>query len=412
MIKPVYARAAGRWGVITARSASIVLLTAAFVACSSNQKIAANSKRPVTLPPTIKAVKPNEVSPATAAQIAKAETPTATGERPVSRGSPEQNVPAESVSFDGKETKYDYKYDPNNPASATGDSRSAGGTGSQSSATAGGGAGSNAAGAGAGGAGKPATSAGTSRPPNANGPDAPGAGGAGGAGAGGATAGGGAGGTGGAGGADKPQVAVAPDSNASGAAGAGAGGAGAGGAGGPSVSGAGGVDPNAAAGLGEDKERTGRIETANNKVLIEQDERLQTLDGQLPMALNMDEQGNFDFDRYLLRDEVKGKLDELADKLKNAPYDKLHILGFTDRIGTPEYNQRLSEKRAWAVAGYLMEKGVPPYKLRVEGRGRDGALTSPEDCKGMKREQMIECLQRDRRVEILATVKEYNLKVQ
>jgi len=161
----------------------------------------------------------------------------------------------------------------------------------------------------------------------------------------------------------------------------------------------------------EAEARRGRVETAANSVLIDQDDRLQTLGGMLPMALNMDEQGLFDFDRYQLRDEVKKSLDEVAEKLKTAAYDKLHILGFTDRIGTEEYNRRLSEKRAWAVAGYLMNKGVPPHKLRVVGRGEEGSVVGDEQCEGLTREAMIECLQRDRRVEIAATVKEYQLEV-
>lgn len=161
----------------------------------------------------------------------------------------------------------------------------------------------------------------------------------------------------------------------------------------------------------EAEARRGRVETAANSVLIDQDDRLQTLDGMLPMALSMDEQGLFDFDRYQLRQEVKKSLDELAEKLKTAAYDKLHILGFTDRIGTEEYNRRLSEKRAWAVAGYLMNKGVPPHKLRVVGRGEEGSVVGDDQCEGLTREAMIECLQRDRRVEIAATVKEYQLEV-
>lgn len=157
--------------------------------------------------------------------------------------------------------------------------------------------------------------------------------------------------------------------------------------------------------------RRGRVETAANDVLVEEGEKLQTLDGMLPLALTMDERGLFDFDRYELRSDVKSTLDLLAEKLKGAAYDKLHILGYTDRIGTEEYNQKLSEKRAWAVAGYLMNKGVPPYKLRVVGRGEAESLVGDEACDGLQRQQLIECLQRDRRVEIAATVKEYQLEV-
>jgi len=159
-------------------------------------------------------------------------------------------------------------------------------------------------------------------------------------------------------------------------------------------------------------ERRGRVETAANRVVIDQDEKLQTLGGTLPATFNMDERGQFEFDRYELSAETKMKLDEIAHKLNEAPYDRIIVHGYTDRIGTDEYNQQLSEKRAWAVAGYLMDKGVPPYKLTVVGRGKIAPLTTPEECKGLKRDALIDCLQRDRRVEVVATLKEYNLKVQ
>lgn len=161
-----------------------------------------------------------------------------------------------------------------------------------------------------------------------------------------------------------------------------------------------------------ERERRGRVETAANQVLIGENEKLQTLDGLLPAVLNMDDKGQFDFDSYTLSDSVKAQLNDIAARLAVAPYDQLHVVGFTDRIGSEEYNRKLSEKRAWSVAGYLMDKGVPPYKLKVEGKGEAGSLIAQEECKGLKRDALIECLQRDRRVELVATVKEYNLKVQ
>ena len=102
----------------------------------------------------------------------------------------------------------------------------------------------------------------------------------------------------------------------------------------------------------------------------------------------------------------------MAERTPRASEYRIIVHGYTDRIGTDEYNQQLSEKRAWAVAGYLMDKGVPPYKLTVVGRGKIAPLSTPEECKGLKRDALIDCLQRDRRVEVVATLKEYNLKVQ
>ena len=116
--------------------------------------------------------------------------------------------------------------------------------------------------------------------------------------------------------------------------------------------------------------------------------------------------------RYLLRDEVKATLDVLAQKLSEAVYDRLVIYGYADRLGSTEYNKSLSEKRAWAVAGYLTDPGVPPYKLKAEWRGEQDSLTAVDASEGLSRAEQIECFQRDRRVEITATVKQYSLQVQ
>ena len=156
--------------------------------------------------------------------------------------------------------------------------------------------------------------------------------------------------------------------------------------------------------------RVGRVDTGRNGVQIDRDEKSVTLDGFLPTTLGMDN-GQFDFDRYTLSDDVKAKLDVITEKLGTAPYDRLYVTGYSDRIGDSAYNKNLSEKRAWAVAGYLMEKGVPPEKLKVEGKGEANSLVSGGECMNLMRAELIECLQRDRRVELLATVKEYNLKV-
>ena len=73
-------------------------------------------------------------------------------------------------------------------------------------------------------------------------------------------------------------------------------------------------------------------------------------------------------------------------KLKSAEYDRLEIVGHTDRIGTEVYNQYLSERRAWAVARYLIQKGVPVTKVAVEGRGMHEPVTAANACAGLTRE--------------------------
>ena len=150
--------------------------------------------------------------------------------------------------------------------------------------------------------------------------------------------------------------------------------------------------------------RIGAIDVPTGSVKVDEEYRPQTLGGVLPLILGVNEEGRFDFDQYSLRPEVKRILNELADKLKTAEYDRLDIVGYTDRIGSSDYNRRLSELRAYAVAQYLISRGVPENKIHYEGRGDKDPLTPSGDCQGLAREDLITCLQKDRRVEIEASI--------
>jgi len=154
------------------------------------------------------------------------------------------------------------------------------------------------------------------------------------------------------------------------------------------------------------------VEVPSNKVEIDEDYQRVTLGGALPLVLGVNEEGRFDFDQYALRDEVKAILDALAETLKAAEYDRLDIVGYTDRIGSVEHNQRLSELRAYAVAQYLVRKGVPENKIRYEGRGASDPLTRDDECRELVREDLIACLQKDRRVQIEASIHRKHATVQ
>jgi OOP family OmpA-OmpF porin len=138
----------------------------------------------------------------------------------------------------------------------------------------------------------------------------------------------------------------------------------------------------------------------------------QTLGGMLPLVVGVDEEGQFDFDKAVLRPEVKTRLDELAAKLEDAEFDRLDIIGYADRIGTEQYNQELSDRRAWAVARYLRDKGVPLGKMKVEGRGQRNSLITQGECEGLAKPDLIVCFQKDRRVEIEASIRKTNVRVQ
>ena len=154
------------------------------------------------------------------------------------------------------------------------------------------------------------------------------------------------------------------------------------------------------------------VEVPSNKVEIDEEYQRVTLGGALPLIVGVNEEGRFDFDQYALRDEVKAILDALTETLKTAEYDRLDIVGYTDRIGSVEHNQRLSELRAYAVAQYLVRKGVPENKIRYEGRGARDPLTRDDECRELVRDDLIACLQKDRRVEIEASIHRKHATVQ
>ncbi len=77
----------------------------------------------------------------------------------------------------------------------------------------------------------------------------------------------------------------------------------------------------------------------------------------------------FDFDKWEIKPESYSIIDEIVDQMLSRPKLRLEIQGHTDNIGTIEYNQRLSERRAKAVYDALVERGVDPKRLRWRGFG-------------------------------------------
>ena len=112
------------------------------------------------------------------------------------------------------------------------------------------------------------------------------------------------------------------------------------------------------------------------------------------------EEDLFGFDKSELRPKGKAKLDNMVENLEGTKYDVIHVTGYTDRIGTPGYNLKLSMLRADEVKGYLVNKGIPADRIKAEGKGETRPNTNAADCKGKTSEEEIACLQPDRRTEV------------
>ena len=109
----------------------------------------------------------------------------------------------------------------------------------------------------------------------------------------------------------------------------------------------------------------------------------------------------FGFDKANLKDEGKSALDEAAAKIKaNPEFKAVIVTGHTDRLGTEEYNQKLSERRANIVKDYLAAQGVDQGIIEAVGKGESMPVV---ECAGnSKTQKLITCLQPNRRVTIQA----------
>jgi OOP family OmpA-OmpF porin len=108
----------------------------------------------------------------------------------------------------------------------------------------------------------------------------------------------------------------------------------------------------------------------------------------------------FDFNKAVLRPEGKAKLDELVAKANAIKLEVILVVGHTDRIGSAQFNQGLSERRAAAVKTYLVSKGIEANRVYTEGKGKTQPVTG-DKCKGnAATKALIACLQPDRRADI------------
>jgi len=89
-----------------------------------------------------------------------------------------------------------------------------------------------------------------------------------------------------------------------------------------------------------------------------------------PVVLSWDH-ALFDFDKSNIRPDAAEVLDKIAEDMVLHPETKVVILGNTDSIGTDEYNDSLSKRRADSAVRYLIEKGVNDSQIHsIKAQGK------------------------------------------
>lgn len=98
----------------------------------------------------------------------------------------------------------------------------------------------------------------------------------------------------------------------------------------------------------------------------------------------------FAFDRYDIQPQFQSTLNEIANTLNNYESTYIDVMGHTDSTGTDSYNQQLSERRAQAVANYLIQRGVNPARIATRGYGESSPIASNETEAGRQQNRRVE----------------------
>jgi len=101
---------------------------------------------------------------------------------------------------------------------------------------------------------------------------------------------------------------------------------------------------------------------------------------------------NFAFNSSEIQDVARPVLDQGATILKANPGVTVRVEGHTDSIGSDEYNQALSVRRAESVYRYLVNRGVDPERFTVEGFGKTRPIASNETEAGRAQNRRVELI--------------------
>jgi outer membrane protein OmpA-like peptidoglycan-associated protein len=105
----------------------------------------------------------------------------------------------------------------------------------------------------------------------------------------------------------------------------------------------------------------------------------------------------FDTGKATLKPGAYSTIERLASVLKEDSSRKVMIEGHTDSVGTDEYNQSLSERRAQSVQAALFERGVEASQISTVGKGETTPVASNDTAAGRQQNRRVELVfQEDR----------------
>ena len=116
---------------------------------------------------------------------------------------------------------------------------------------------------------------------------------------------------------------------------------------------------------------------------------LQTRDSARGLIVNMSDV-LFDTGSYTLKPGAREKLAKISGIVLAHPGLMLQIEGHTDSVGSDEFNQQLSERRADSVRDFLAEQGVAASSITARGFGKTQPVASNDTPEGRQRNRRVE----------------------
>jgi outer membrane protein OmpA-like peptidoglycan-associated protein len=116
---------------------------------------------------------------------------------------------------------------------------------------------------------------------------------------------------------------------------------------------------------------------------------LETRDTARGLIVNMSDV-LFDTAQHTLKPGAREKLAKISGIVVSHPGLQLSIEGHTDSVGTDDYNQQLSERRAESVRSFLTQNGVPAGAITAKGFGESQPVASNDDAAGRQRNRRVE----------------------
>jgi outer membrane protein OmpA-like peptidoglycan-associated protein len=98
----------------------------------------------------------------------------------------------------------------------------------------------------------------------------------------------------------------------------------------------------------------------------------------------------FDTGKYTLKPATQISLAKVSGILQSYPGLKLQVEGYTDSVGSPEFNQKLSDNRAGAVRDFLVTQGVKPENIAATGYGMAKPVADNNTPKGQSLNRRVQ----------------------